>query len=66
MNYQKAVKLYEQYDEAYYNLAVTQFIQEQYSSAQLSARNALRLQSDNEAYQELCKEIEKRIDNLSM
>lgn len=36
MNYDKAVRLDPGYDEAYYNLAVTQFIQEEYSSAKLN------------------------------
>jgi hypothetical protein len=38
MNYEKAIKLDPEYDEAYYNLAATQFMQDEYTSAMLNIR----------------------------
>jgi len=43
MNYEKAVKLDPEYDEAFYNLAVTQFMQEEYTSALVNIREAVRI-----------------------
>ena len=43
MNYEKAVKLDPEYDEAFYNLAVTQFMQEEFTSALLNIREAVRI-----------------------
>jgi len=47
MNYEKAVKLDPEYDEAYYNLAVTQFMQEEYTSALLNIEQARRIEGEN-------------------
>ena len=57
MNYQKAVKLDGEYDQAFYNLAVTQYMQEEYSSALVNIREALRIDRTNESYVELEREI---------
>jgi len=43
MNYEKAIKLDPQSDEAFYNLAVTLYIQEEYTSAQLNIKQALKI-----------------------
>jgi tetratricopeptide (TPR) repeat protein len=51
MNYERAVKLDSEYDEAFYNLAVTQFMQEEYSSAMLNIREALRIDKGNPNYE---------------
>lgn len=51
MNYERAVKLDNEYDEAFYNLAVTQFMQEEYSSAMLNIREALRIDKGNPNYE---------------
>lgn len=47
MNYEKAIRLDPGYDEAFYNLAVTQFIQEEYTSAKLNIDHALKIDSNN-------------------
>jgi tetratricopeptide (TPR) repeat protein len=47
MNYEKAIRLDPGYDEAFYNLAVTQFIQEEYTSAKLNIDLALKIDSVN-------------------
>jgi tetratricopeptide (TPR) repeat protein len=47
MNYEKAVRLDPQYDEAYYNLAVCEFLQSEYMSAQLNIDQALIIDPDN-------------------
>ena len=64
MNYEKAVRLDPGYDEAFYNLAVTQFLQEEYSSAKLNIDQATRIDCVNPAYKELAGEIAKRIENI--
>ena len=53
MNYEKAIRLDPGYDEAFYNLAVTQFLQEQYSSAMLNIEQATRIDCVNPVYKEL-------------
>ena len=53
MNYEKAVKLDTEYDEAYYNLAVTQFMQEEYTSAMMNIGYAVKIDPENETYLEL-------------
>lgn len=47
MNYEKAVRLDPAYDEAYYNLAATQFIQQEYTSSKLNIDNALKIDPNN-------------------
>ena len=47
MNYEKAIRLDPGYDEAFYNLAVTQFLQEEYTSAKLNIDLALKIDSTN-------------------
>lgn len=47
MNYEKAIRLDPGYDQAFYNLAVTQFIQEEYTSAKLNIDHALKIDSNN-------------------
>lgn len=64
MNYEKAIRLDPGYDEAFYNLAVTQFIQEEYTSSKLNIDNALKLDSTNESYRELEREVSKRLENI--
>ena len=65
MNYEKAVKLDPEYDQAFYNLAVTQFMQEEYTSATINIKEALRIDGQNENYVELEREIVKRKDNIA-
>ena len=65
MNYEKAVKLDPEYDQAFYNLAVTQFMQEEYTSAMINIKEALRIDGQNENYVELEREIVKRKDNIA-
>lgn len=43
MNYEKAIRLDYDYDEAFYNLAATQFIQQEYTSAKLNIDKALKI-----------------------
>lgn len=64
MNYEKAIRLDPGYDEAFYNLAVTQFLQEQYSSALLNIEQAIKIDCVNPTYKELAAEITKRIENI--
>jgi tetratricopeptide (TPR) repeat protein len=47
MNYEKAIRLDPGYDEAFYNLAVTQFIQEEYTSCKLNIDQALKIDANN-------------------
>lgn len=51
MNYEKAIRLDPGYDEAFYNLAVTQFLQEEYTSAKLNIEQAVKIDPNNDAYQ---------------
>jgi rhomboid protease GluP len=53
MNYDKAIRLDPGYDEAFYNLAVTQFLQEEYTSAKLNIDHALKIDPNSEPYREL-------------
>lgn len=64
MNYDKAIRLDPAYDEAYYNLAVSQFIQQEYTSAKLNIEHALKIDSVNESYVELSAQITKRLENI--
>ena len=64
MNYEKAIRLDPGYDEAFYNLAVTQFLQEEYSSAMLNIEQATKIDCVNPVYKELAGEIVKRIENI--
>lgn len=61
MNYERAVRLDPGFDEAFYNLAVTQFMQEEYASAGFNIGEALKMDSQNEAYLELREQISERI-----
>lgn len=63
MNYEKAVRLDPAYDEAYYNLAVCQFMQSEYVSAQLNVEQALHIDPTNETYLELKMQVATRISN---
>jgi len=47
MNYEKSIRMDPGYDEAYYNLAVTQFMQEEYTSAKLNVTQALKIDASN-------------------
>lgn len=66
MNYEKAIKLDPEYDEAYYNLAVSQFLQQEYTSAMLNIKEALRIANGHEQYAELEREIAKRQENINL
>jgi tetratricopeptide (TPR) repeat protein len=47
MNYEKAIRLDPGYDEAFYNLAVTQFLQQEYTSSKLNIESALKIDGNN-------------------
>ena len=49
-NYEKAIDLYEEYDEAHYNLAVCLYVQENYYNAKLAITRALDHNPKNQAY----------------
>jgi rhomboid protease GluP len=65
MNYEKAVRLDPAYDEAYYNLAVCEFMQSEYISAQLNIEQALHIDPKNDIYIELKSQIANRIANCA-
>lgn len=60
-NYEKALKLNENYDEAHYNLAVCLYIQENYYNAKLAIRKAMELSPKNDNYIELETNIDAKI-----
>jgi tetratricopeptide (TPR) repeat protein len=47
MNYEKAIRLDPGYDEAFYNLAVTQFLQQEYTSSKMNIESALKIDGNN-------------------
>ena len=49
-NYERAVRLDPGFDEAFYNLAVCQFFQEEFVSAGFNIAEALKMDSSNETY----------------
>jgi len=65
INYEKAVRLDPAYDEAYYNLAVCEFMQSEYISAQLNIEQALHIDPKNDTYIELKSQIANRIANCA-
>ena len=60
-NYEKALKINAHNDEAHYNLAVCLYIQENYFNAKLAILKAIEVNSMNENYHELRRNIELRI-----
>lgn len=62
-NYEKALKLNDHHDEAHYNLAVCLYIQENYQFAKLSILKAIEINSSNESYHELSRNIDTRINH---
>ena len=62
-HYEKATQANEQYDEAYYNLAVILYMQESYFNAKMNIEKALRFQPSNTAYLELLAAISQRINS---
>ena len=44
-------------------MAVTQFIQEEYTPAQLNIAQALKIEPANESYLELALQLQKRLPN---
>ena len=56
-NYEKAVTLNNEMDEAYYNLAVCLFLQGFFNECKLNVQKALRVNNKNPEYQELLKEV---------
>ena len=60
-NYENAVRLNNHLDEAYYNMGVCLYLQENYKSAQLHVHKALVLSPDNQNYIELESELKKKI-----
>lgn len=52
-NYENAVQLNPNLDEAHYNMAVCLFLQANYHHSQLSIDKALKLSPDNTHYKEL-------------
>jgi tetratricopeptide (TPR) repeat protein len=49
-HYEKATKLNDKYDEAYYNLAVILYLQESYFNAKMNIDKAIRWQAKNPVY----------------
>lgn len=49
-HYERATKIDEKYDEAYYNLAVMLYLQESYYNAKMNIDKAVRYQPKNTSY----------------
>lgn len=65
-HYEKATKINDKYDEAYYNLAVILYLQESYFNAKMNIDKAIRNNSKNPTYLQLLSAINERMVNNSV